>query len=386
MDHRDRQAEGAHGTGTFFAPPERAMQETLSAEVDAVVRHPVIAAVLQSFCGQVLVLNRHRQILTASPEFKEALAACGMDDFVGQRPGEALGCEHAAEGPAGCGTSRACAHCGAVAAILAAQCCGAPASEECWIGMRRKDKRESVEFRAKATPLALEGLDVVVLALQDISDQKRRGVLEQTLLHDARNLLGGILTWSELLKLEFSEEGVASIYTLALQLREHLAEHSLLLQAEKGELKIRRSELDLPALARALGDAFSRHPRGERKNLIVSFPVGVSGPPSDQTLVLRILGNMVANALEASGDGTTVRVEYAASDGFARFTVRNPGAIAPEVAPRIFQRSFSTKAEPGHGLGTYSMRLFADQYLGGRVEFTSSAESGTAFTLTLPCT
>lgn len=385
MDDGDPQTDGAHGRGTFFAPPERATPATLLAELATVVGHPVISTVLESFCGQVLVLNRHRQILAANSEFKEALAACGMDDFVGRRPGEALGCDHASEGPAGCGTSRACAHCGAVAAILAAQCCGASSCEECWIGMRRKEKRESVEFRAKATPLLLGGVDVVVLALQDISDQKRRRVLEQTLLHDARNLLGGILTWSEVLKLEVSDEGISSIHALAVQLRDHLAGHSLLLQAEKGELKVRRSELDLPALARSIGDTFSRHPRGERKNLVVSFPSGAVVPASDQTLVLRILSNMVANALEASPDGATVRVEYTSSGGFATFTVRNPGVIAPEVAPRIFQRSFSTKAEPGHGLGTYSMRLFAEQYLEGRVAFTSSAEAGTAFTLTLPC-
>ena len=52
--------------------------------------------------------------------------------------------------------------------------------------------------------------------------------------------------------------------------------------------------------------------------------------------------------------------------------------------PRIFQRSFSAKADPGHGLGTYSMRLFAEQYLGGKVTFTTSKDEGTTFSLVLP--
>ena len=34
---------------------------------------------------------------------------------------------------------------------------------------------------------------------------------------------------------------------------------------------------------------------------------------------------------------------------------------------RIFQRSFSTKAERGRGLGTYSMKLLGEGYLHGRV-------------------
>jgi len=369
---------------TYFAPAKRASAEALAAQVAEVVGHPVIAALLESFCGQVLVLNRERQILAASPEFAEALAAAGMPEFVGKRPGEALGCDHASEGPGGCGTSQACVHCGAVMAILAAQCCKAPVYEECWIGMRRKGKRESVEFRAKATPLVLGGVDLVVLALHDISDQKRRGVLEQSFLHDARNLLAGILTWSEVLQHEPSQEAITSIRTLVMQLRDHFSGQAMLAQAEKGDLAVNLAALDLPALARTLGETYSRHPQGEGKNLVVRFPAAASPPVSDQTLVLRILSNMVMNALEASGVEATVEVHYEVLSGVPTFTVRNPGVIPEQVVPRIFQRSFSTKSEPGHGLGTYSMRLMAERYLGGRVAFTTSAEGGTAFTLTLP--
>ena len=384
MDHIDSETAGAEARETCFAPARRASGETLAAQVTEVVRHPVIAAVLESFCGQVLVLNRERQILAASPEFEAALAACGMEEFVGKRPGEAMGCEHATESRGGCGTSVACVHCGAVMAILAAQCCQSPAIAECWISMRRKGKLESVEFRAKATPLALGEVEVVVLALQDIGDQKRRVVLEQSFLHDARNLLGGIITWSELMQREPSEEAASSVRALALQLREQLAGHSVLAQAEKGNLVVTRAPLDLSRLGRALGETFSRHPRGEGKNFVLRFPAASSAPVSDQNLVLRILTNMVTNALEATAAGATVVVQYETPGGVPAFTVHNPGVIPEHVVPRIFQRSFSTKTEPGHGLGTYSMRLLAEQYLGGRVTFTSTAESGTAFTLTLP--
>jgi len=384
LDGQDAQTAGAEARETFFAPAKRVTPDTLAAQVAEVIRHPVTAIILDSFCGQVLVLNRERQILAASPEFEEALAACGMHNFVGKRPGEAMGCEHAGDAPGGCGTSLACAHCGAVAAILAAQCSKSPVYEECWISMRRGDKRQSVEFRAKATPLVLGELDLVVLALHDISDQKRRRVLEQSLLHDARNLLGGILTWSELLQIEPSTEAVTSIHALALQLREHLSGHRTLAQAERGELVVERKPLDLPALARALGEAFSRHPAGEGKSFVVRFPSEATPPVSDQGLVLRILSNMVANALEASRAGATVVLAYAVVGGAPTFTVTNPGVIPPEVVPRIFQRSFSTKSGVGHGLGTYSMRLLGEQYLGGRVMFTTSPEAGTAFSLALP--
>jgi len=371
-------------TDTYFAPAARVPPDTLAKQVALVIDHPVIQTVLESFCGQVLVLNQARQILAASPEFRAGLSACGIDQYVGMRPGEALCCEHAGEGPGGCGTSVACRHCGAVLAILMAQCCLGPTYEECWISMRRKNKIESAEFRAKATPLRLEGTDIVVLALHDISDQKRRRVLESTFLHDARNLLAGIMNWCDVLQHENPDEATASISALSRQMRDLLSEHATLYQAEKGELVVHNAPIDLPALARTLRERFSSHPSGEGKTLVVRFPEGAPPLHSDGSILSRILSNMVTNALEASRPGCTVSVHCELQPGQSIFAVHNPGTIPDEVAPRIFQRSFSTKTEPGHGLGTYSMRFFAEQYLGGKVTFTSSADTGTTFSLVLP--
>ena len=52
---------------------------------------------------------------------------------------------------------------------------------------------------------------------------------------------------------------------------------------------------------------------------------------------------------------------------------------------QIFQRSFSTKGQPGRGIGTYSIKLFGETYLGGR-GFVSPAEApeGTTFSIVLP--
>jgi signal transduction histidine kinase len=387
MDDCDSQLGRASDQRTHFAPAGRVSPETLATQVEQVIQHPVIKVVLESFCGFVLVLNRQRQILAVSPEVREALEARGIHDFLGLRPGEALGCEHAWEGPEGCGTSRACQHCGAVMAILTAHCAHEPVYDECWISIRRKNKLESVEFRAKATPLVFSGTDVVVLALQDISDQKRRGILEQSLLHDARNILSGIMNWCEVLQADSPDDEISvSLRTLVMQLRDLFSEHTLLAQAEKGELKVLSEILDMYSLGRALQGTFSHHPSGEGKNFIVRFPAEAAPPKTDRPLVLRILTNMIANALDASKPGCTVGVAFEWREGKPTFLVHNPGVIPPYIAQRIFQRSFTTKPGQGHGLGTYSMRLYAEQYLGGQVSFETSEEKGTIFQLSLPAT
>jgi hypothetical protein len=377
--------ETATGQSNYFAPPDRLSPEAVAEQVKRIIDHPVITAVLESFCGQVLVLNQERQILAASREFREALSACGIDDFLGLRPGEALRCEHVGEGPRGCGTSPACRHCGAVLAILAAQCCLGPVYEECWITMRRKHGHESAEFRAKATPIRVCDLELIVLALHDIGDQKRRRVLEHRFLHDARNLLSGVITWSEVIASgEASVEATSSLKKLALDLRDLLSEHALLAQAERGDLVPTKASIDLVDLARVLREGFARHARAEGRHLRLLFSTEARPPVSDRAILLRILSNMICNALEATQEGATVEVIYEAREGVPRFSVHNPGVIPEDVVTHIFQRSFTTKAEPGHGLGTYSMRLLAERYLDGEVVFQTSVEAGTTFSVILP--
>ena len=81
-------------------------------------------------------------------------------------------------------------------------------------------------------------------------------------------------------------------------------------------------------------------------------------------------------------------VRHAAEDRYAvpSFCVWNAGEIPADIAKRVFQRNFSTKAQAGRGIGTFSMKLFGEKYLGGRVDFTTSSSDGTVFRFILPLT
>lgn len=67
-----------------------------------------------------------------------------------------------------------------------------------------------------------------------------------------------------------------------------------------------------------------------------------------------------------------------------RLRVWNAGAIPAAVQPRIFQRYFSTKSDSGRGHGTWAMKLFGEELLGGQVRFETSEASGTIFEIALP--
>jgi signal transduction histidine kinase len=93
---------------------------------------------------------------------------------------------------------------------------------------------------------------------------------------------------------------------------------------------------------------------------------------------------MMKNALEATSDGGEVHAWAEAVPEGCEFHVWNAAPIPPRVALQVFKRSFSTKPGGGRGLGTFSMKLLGERYLGGSVGFTSTEADGTTFYLRLP--
>jgi sensor histidine kinase regulating citrate/malate metabolism len=92
---------------------------------------------------------------------------------------------------------------------------------------------------------------------------------------------------------------------------------------------------------------------------------------------------MVLNALESTQDGDAVRVALTLDSGSACVKVINPGEMPRKIQLQVFQRSFSTKGVSGRGLGTYSMKLLGERYLGGTVDF--QCDNGeTIFSIKLP--
>ena len=92
---------------------------------------------------------------------------------------------------------------------------------------------------------------------------------------------------------------------------------------------------------------------------------------------------MIKNALEASALGETVTIECRSEGANVRFDVHNTKVMARDVTLQMFRRSFSTKGK-GRGLGTYSMRLLGEKYLGGKIDFVSEEQTGTIFSARFP--
>lgn len=369
---------------TLYAPAERTTSAALDEEIAQVSSSPVVTELLQVTNSLLAILDERRQIVTANVAFLNALGVEDAQAVLGMRPGEALGCVHAREDPAGCGTTRYCATCGAAVAIVAGLSGDEPVERKCAISVRRDGWSRDIALRVHAQAIRLQGQRYILLFLQDISEEERRAALERTFFHDINNLLGMLVPACDLLEEEQPSRLTRIIRTAAVRLSKELHVQQCL-SGDPSGLGTVTSQEGFTRQVLADVDAFyEHHPAVRGKRLEVSRNGPEATFRTDLSLLLRVLCNMVTNALEATAADGVAKV-WAESDGRqVTFLVWNAQEIPADVAARIFQRNFSTKSQAGRGIGTYSMKLIGEQILGGQVRFTTSREAGTTFRFSLP--
>lgn len=368
---------------TEFAPAERASREEILTQARKLPQIPLLHSFISSVFDIVLVLNKDRQIVMANDKFFRFLGTRDSGSFLGQRFGEALSCVHAHETPGGCGTSEFCRACGAIGAILSSQLGNVSAQE--W-HLSRKDVVEPLDLRVYASPLKENDYQFTIFAVSDISHEKRRKALERIFFHDVLNTAGGLRGFVELLKHSDpseAEELKTPILELAQQLVEEIKAQRDLVAAENNELSITFIPTKSAAVMHEVCDGYRNHDAARSKTLMVDPESVETEFLTDPTLLRRVIGNMVKNALEASGENEMVHLSCRSSKTGIEFLVHNPRFMPRHVQLQVFQRSFSTKG-PNRGLGTYSMKLLGEQYLRGKVSFTSNPEGGTTFKIWLP--
>ncbi len=369
---------------TMFAPDERKSIEQVTTDYRKFVSVDPFHQVTNSLPSIVMILNNERQIVYFNHILMKNLQINSEMNIIGKRPGELLNCIHADNEFSGCGTSEFCRECGAVNAILQSQNLGIITCFECRI--TTKDNT-ALDFRVWASPYLFNGKKYTIFSVIDISNEKRKEILERTFFHDINNLLMILIGYSSMLKLSNNEnvknEYIDSICSVGVQLSEEITSQQKLLQAENGSLNISTASLNSIEILRELSDFY------DNSNLYVNRKVNIEEAAqnfiftTDKALLVRILANMIKNALEASCENQNVTINVVKKGENAEFSVSNTGCMPRSSQLQMFQRSFSTKGK-GRGIGTYSMKLFGEKYLKGKVWFKSDKISGTTFFLSIP--
>lgn len=222
-----------------------------------------------------------------------------------------------------------------------------------------------------------------------------RDMLTETLVHDLRTPLQGILTALQLLELEATlnpatQEILVIAERSAKQLGEqiHLILHTNQLAAGQFRLSFEFLHLHL-FLAAALAPL---QPLAQRVgiNLRDNRATAPEGLWGDGELLRRVVQNLVGNALKFTqpGGAVTVQANLAVSRDQLELRVRDTGyGIRSTMLPHIFERyAQGTDGDRrGSGLGLYFCRLAVEAH-GGTIRADSEVGAGTTITILLPLT
>ncbi|MGE4294371.1 MAG: sensor histidine kinase, partial [Campylobacterales bacterium] len=136
------------------------------------------------------------------------------------------------------------------------------------------------------------------------------------------------------------------------------------------------------------------HSQLERHNITIKWqpperPICFEGYPNElKQVVLNLLAN-ARDAIDEHGKTRAVKGEVSLwlreSDRQITLQVQdNGGGIPHEIAERIFDPYFSTKEEgKGVGLGLYMSKLIIEEHMGGRLRHENCSD-GACFTVSLP--
>jgi signal transduction histidine kinase len=146
-----------------------------------------------------------------------------------------------------------------------------------------------------------------------------------------------------------------------------------------------RAEIDLDAVVDDCIRELSARARAKRIQVTASLqPISVI---ADETLLRRMILNVLNNALTYTPPDGTVDVSMVPSDGVVSIHVSDTGpGISPDDRERVFERFVRldpARAEAGAGLGLSIARWAAEAH-GGRVDLLSSSPRGSVFAITLP--
>ncbi|MGQ8335198.1 sensor histidine kinase [Sunxiuqinia sp. A32] len=363
-------------------------REPLDAVINSkatIERIEYIKEILSSLSSIICIINKSNQLVFTNDILRDKFGLDIETNILGMRPGEIFNCENADNDTGGCGTTEKCKYCGAFNAIEIAWKENKKITRECKITSVKDNITHQLDLEISATPLLFED-QYMIISIVDISEYKRKQILERIFFHDILNIAGSLSGIIQLFpQLEKDEKGeyLTIMNSLSDQIIDEIRAQQLFIKAESDGLIVDPKPIRLQTFLEEILGKMKFHQVAYDKEIAISNKVGNDTIITDLTLLSRTVVNMTKNALEAIDFKEKVIIEVEKQDDQYCISVHNNTFIPKHIQDQIFKRSFSTKGI-NRGVGTYSMKLLVEKYLKGKVSFISTVESGTTFYAFLP--
>ncbi len=326
----------------------------------------------------IMILNKHRRVIYLNRNPIDTLDSKGNRPS-GQKAGECLGCINVSRGELGCSSSEFCKVCGFNAALSASEK-GKVAENECNISL---SNGTSLTLSVYTKPFYFNNEQFIFCALENISEKKRRQMLENIFLHDILNTAAVLKGLSEAYEEMPAQKIRMMLREVSANITEEIQSYKLISNAEAQTLEINYEPVNLEGIIREVVKSMQSIQKFSNRTIEIICDEGSIF--TERTLLRRVLINMLKNALEASSNKNKVAISGHLLPGkmHAEFSVKNPQLIPKANQLKLFQKSFSTKGS-GRGWGTYSIKVLTEKYLQGSVNYSSKAGEGTIFTIRIP--
>ncbi len=257
---------------------------------------------------------------------------------------------------------------------------------------------EDIPVMVRARRLFLDQDDVIVWVEENISAQMELEQLRQDLTsmvyHDLRGPLhtiySSIVTLAKLLARENSSvvKDLLDVGTRSTKQLTRLVESLLDIQRlEEGKAVLDAKPISIHALLAESAQLVHPLIHESEQKLKLDFPEDLPLLTCDADMVLRVITNLMENAVKYTPMGGTITLSARLQTEGVRISVNDSGpGIAPNMQGKIFEKFSRVKykdAPKGVGLGLAFCRLAVEAH-GGRIWVESEQGKGSSFIFTLP--
>jgi PAS domain S-box-containing protein len=237
-----------------------------------------------------------------------------------------------------------------------------------------------------------------LLVLHDITEEKQaeelREDLTEMIVHDLRvpltSILGTLQLLEEMVADRLDERRVVTMaYSGGMRLLDLVSSLLDIRRLEAGRMPLNRQPVLCEWLAQVARERMEALAARAGVTLRLDVPPNLPQVEADSDVIVRVLVNLLDNAIRFSRQGTSVQVSVLPADGQAGVEYRvcdtGPG-ILPEYHERIFQKFFQISGPRGWrgtGLGLAFSRLAVEAH-GGRIWVENNPGGGSTFAFTLP--
>jgi signal transduction histidine kinase len=208
--------------------------------------------------------------------------------------------------------------------------------------------------------------------------------------HDLRNPVHAIMAAAAMLGLQATDEKsrrhLAVVERSAAEMERLISDLLDAARIDAGTFALQRAPLDASTLIEERVEEFQTQARSKYVALRCEVPEEIEPIDGDRDRLVRVLSNLLSNALKFSPEGRDISVRAANDERAVRFSVKDSGVgIAENDLPNVFDRFWQGDrvSSTGAGLGLWICRGIVHAH-GGRIWVASKVNRGTTFYFTVP--